>query len=115
LVKIPLKSPADCRKFVLEIQKGRDEADRTSKEFIYGCRFGPLENPREYAGEVESYKSARLNCYQLRVNLKKHSTKVLTEFGDTVTTTSRICESIASKPSPCISRRSLAERMGGRG
>jgi hypothetical protein len=75
---------------VLEIEKGRDEADRASKEFIYGCRFGPLENPREYAGEIENYKSAGLNCYQLGVNVKKHPTKVLTEFGDTVTATSRI-------------------------
>jgi hypothetical protein len=95
---------------VLEIEKGRDEADRASKEFIYGCRFGPLENPQEYAGQIENYKSAGLNCYQLGVNVK-----VLTELGDTVTATSRICESIASKPSPCISRGSLAERMGGRG
>jgi alkanesulfonate monooxygenase SsuD/methylene tetrahydromethanopterin reductase-like flavin-dependent oxidoreductase (luciferase family) len=83
-----VKLPADYRRLALEIEKGRTAAGRASREFTFGCRFGPLDSPREYAEEIESYKAAGLNCYQLGVNVRKHSTEVLTEFGDTVIATS---------------------------
>ena len=83
-----VKTPADYRRFVLEIEKGRNAAHCVSKEFAYGCRFGPLDDPREYIREVESYRAAGLTCYQLGVNVRKDSVEVLREFGDAVIATS---------------------------
>jgi alkanesulfonate monooxygenase SsuD/methylene tetrahydromethanopterin reductase-like flavin-dependent oxidoreductase (luciferase family) len=83
-----VKSPADYGRFVSEIEKGRNAAGRASKEFAYGCRFGPLDDPQEYLREIESYKPAGLNSYQLGVNVRKHSTEVIRKFGDTVIATS---------------------------
>jgi len=82
-----VKTPADYRRFVLEIEKGRNAAIRASKEFAYGCRFGPLEDPREYIQEVESYRATGLTSYQLGVNVRKHSAEVLRKFGDAVIAT----------------------------
>ena len=83
-----VKSPADYSRFVLEIEKGRGEADRASKEFAFGCRFGPLDDPGGYVQEVESYRAAGLSCYQLGVNVRKHSAEVLRKFADAVIATS---------------------------
>jgi alkanesulfonate monooxygenase SsuD/methylene tetrahydromethanopterin reductase-like flavin-dependent oxidoreductase (luciferase family) len=83
-----VKLPADYKRLALEIDKGRMAAGRASREFAFGCRFGPLDNPREYAGEIESFKAAGLNCYQLGVNVRKHSSEVLREFADTIIATS---------------------------
>lgn len=83
-----VKTPSDYRRFVLEIENGRKAAHRAPKEFSYGCRFGPLDDPREYTQEVESYKTAGLTCYQLGVNTRKHSAEAIRKFGDIVISTS---------------------------
>ncbi|HVH15942.1 MAG TPA: LLM class flavin-dependent oxidoreductase [Candidatus Angelobacter sp.] len=82
-----VKTPSDYR-FASEIENGRNVVNQASKEFDCGCRFGPLDDPREYTGEVESYRAAGSTCHQLCVNVKEHSPEVLRKFGDAVIATS---------------------------
>ncbi len=69
------------------IEEGLVKSGRNRDEFDFGCRFGPFDNPRDYVKEIEAFSNEGLNCYQLGVNVKKHSEKVLRVFGDSVIAT----------------------------
>ena len=79
-----VRSSEDYKRCVLEIEKGLDGSGRSRERFAFGCRFGPLENPRDHLSEVEEFASAGLNYYQLGLNPKKHFADTLRKFADSI-------------------------------
>ena len=79
-----VKTPEDYGRFVRVLDECLRKRDIKHDDFMFGCRFGPMEKATEYQREIESFTSAGLNCYQLGVNAYKHSKNVIEEFGDTV-------------------------------
>ncbi len=79
-----VKSPDEYRKCIGVISKGLDESGRKAEQFAFGCRFGPLETPREHLGEIEAFASVGLTHYQLGINVRKSSPTVLRSFSDSV-------------------------------
>lgn len=79
-----VKSPEEYARFVGMIEKGLHERGIAHYNFQFGCRFGPMDDSKEYGSEVDAYAKVGLNCYQLGVNVDKHSSTTLREFGDSV-------------------------------
>lgn len=82
-----VRTPDDYKRFVQLIVEGLSKSGRKRDEFDFGCRFGPFDNPRDYLKEIEDFSAVGLNCYQLGVNVKKHSENVIRIFGDSVIAT----------------------------
>ena len=79
-----VKTSEDYRRFAQLITESLEGAGKNKDKFDFGCRFGPFEDPRDHLKEIEEFSTAGLNCYQLGVNVSKHSEKTLKEFGDSV-------------------------------
>ncbi len=82
-----VKTPADYRRFAELIRKEQVKHHRGEAQFSFGCRFGPFENPKDHLKEIEEFSAVGLNCYQLGVNVKKHSENTLRRFADAVMAT----------------------------
>lgn len=79
-----VKSSEDYRKFVQDIKRGLLESGRSADPFVFGCRFGLLDNPRDHIDEIQAFSSEGLNCYQIGVNVKKRPVEVIRSFGESV-------------------------------
>jgi len=79
-----VKSHQDYKMCVKEIEKSLSESGRGPEKFAFGCRFGPMESPKEHLSEVEAFSSVGLRYYQLGLNPKKHSAEILRYFADSV-------------------------------
>ena len=82
-----VKSPEEYKAFVRIIEKGLREREISRDQFQFGCRFGLAKEMKEYHTEIGAFAKVGLNCYQLGINVNKHSTRILKEFGDSVIAT----------------------------
>jgi alkanesulfonate monooxygenase SsuD/methylene tetrahydromethanopterin reductase-like flavin-dependent oxidoreductase (luciferase family) len=77
-----VKTPEEYSRFAKSIEIGLQRRDVSPANFVFGCRFGPMEQTENYLSEVEAFSKAGLNAYQLYVRTDTHSTKTLLDFGD---------------------------------
>lgn len=79
-----VESAEDYAKCVVEIREAMHLAGRPNEAFSFGCRFGLYATPRDHLLEIEKFMSAGLNCYQLGINVRNHTSDVVRTFADSV-------------------------------
>jgi len=82
-----VKTSEDYSRFVKSISTGLQRRDVPSASFMFGCRFGPMEQAANYPSEIAKFASAGLNTYQLYVRTDTHSSKTIQDFGNAVIAT----------------------------
>lgn len=79
-----VETPSAYRDMASEVERGLQDSDRSKEDFVFGCRFGLMEEMSSHVQEAEEFRRAGLNHYQIGVDPRESHVEVLSSFYDEV-------------------------------